>query len=279
MTTRRAFLKGMAALGLAGAGTGLYTWRIEPHWLEIVRRPMPIRGLPADLDGASLVQISDVHAGLRVAEGYIEATFDRVRALDPDLVVYTGDFTSHHPDVFRQAERVYADPPRGRLGTAGILGNHDYGPNWAHPEVADRLAGILQTRGIRVLRNEAAHFAGLQIIGLDDLWAGRFDPALALGRTDRTRPAIVLTHNPDTVDRSGWNGFEGWVLAGHTHGGQCKPPFLPPPLLPVENRRYTSGPFDLPGGRTLYVSRGVGHLLQVRFNVRPEVTRFELVRA
>jgi uncharacterized protein len=71
-------------------------------------------------------------------------------------------------------------------------------------------------------------------------------------------------------------GYEGWILSGHTHGGQCKPPFLPPPLLPVRNRRYTAGEFPLTGGRRLYISRGVGHLLPVRFNVRPEVTVFEL---
>jgi predicted MPP superfamily phosphohydrolase len=65
-------------------------------------------------------------------------------------------------------------------------------------------------------------------------------------------------------------------VAGHTHGGQCKPPFLPPPLLPVQNKRYTSGVFGLSDGRTLYISRGVGHFLPVRFNVRPEVTVFRL---
>lgn len=73
-----------------------------------------------------------------------------------------------------------------------------------------------------------------------------------------------------------WNNFEGWILSGHTHDGQCKPPFLPAPLLPVRNRRYTAGEFSLSGNRRLYISRGVGHLFHVRFNVRPEVTVFEL---
>ena len=49
--------------------------------------------------------------------------------------------------------------------------------------------------------------------------------------------------------------------------------------MPVRNTRYTAGVFALPGGRTLYVSRGVGHFFQVRFNVRPEVTVFTLQRA
>ncbi|HEX2860069.1 MAG TPA: hypothetical protein VHN79_00430, partial [Lacunisphaera sp.] len=73
--------------------------------------------------------------------------------------------------------------------------------------------------------------------------------------------------------------YQGWILAGHTHGGQCKPPFLPPPLLPVRNRRYTAGEFDLGDGRKLYINRGLGHLLRVRFNVRPEVTVFRLAPA
>lgn len=69
------------------------------------------------------------------------------------------------------------------------------------------------------------------------------------------------------------------MLAGHTHGGQCKAPFLPPPVLPVKNKRYTSGEFALDRGRCLCFNRGVGTYLPVRFNVRPEVTVFTLSAA
>jgi predicted MPP superfamily phosphohydrolase len=115
-----------------------------------------------------------------------------------------------------------------------------------------------------------------QVVGLDDQWAHRFEAGSAAPATQAGRPAIVLSHNPDTVDLPVWSGYEGWILSGHTHGGQCKPPFLPPPLVPVSNRRYTAGEFDLGAGRRLYINRGVGHLLRVRFNVRPEVTVHEL---
>jgi len=72
--------------------------------------------------------------------------------------------------------------------------------------------------------------------------------------------------------------YDSWILSGHTHGGQCKPPFLPPPLIPVNNRSYTEGLFKLNrNGRTLYINRGIGHAkLKVRFNARPEVTIFTL---
>ena len=87
---------------------------------------------------------------------------------------------------------------------------------------------------------------------------------------------MALSHNPDTADRPVWGGMRGWILAGHTHGGQCRPPFLPPPILPVRNKRYSSGAFDVGPGRTMYVNRGLGYMLRVRFNARPELTLFTL---
>jgi predicted MPP superfamily phosphohydrolase len=274
--TRRRFVALTGGSLAAAAGVGLYTWRIEPHWLEIVHRPLPIRDLPAALIGRTLVQLSDIHVGHRVDDNYVIETFGRVAELKPDVVVLTGDLTSYHPDVLPQVSRVYQHFPRGRLATLAIPGNHDYGPNWSHPEMAEAVVNAVTPLGITVLRNEVREVAGLQIAGLDDLWANRFEPALALASLDRTQPALVLSHNPDTVDLPVWGHYEGWILSGHTHGGQCKPPFLPPPLLPVRNRRYTAGEFELAGNRRLYINRGVGHLTRVRFNVRPEVTVFEL---
>jgi predicted MPP superfamily phosphohydrolase len=161
----------------------------------------------------------------------------------------------------------------------GILGNHDYGPRWADVTIADPLAARLADIGVRVLRNERIDVAGLQLIGMDEAWARRFDPRTALAGYDPARAALALSHNPDTVDHQGWGGYRGWILAGHTHGGQCKAPFFDPPFLPVKNPRYTAGEFDLGDGRRLYINRGLGYHRRVRFNVRPEITAFTLRRA
>jgi uncharacterized protein len=275
--TRRHFL-GMIGAAACG-GSAAYAWGYEPHHLEIVRHPLPVRDLPASLSGRTLAQISDVHVGLRVDDDYVIGVFDRVAALNPDIVVMTGDFISHHGAVFEQMRAVYRHFPRGRLATLGVLGNHDYGPGWSHPEIADRVVETMAPLGVTILRNEVHDVGGLQIVGLDDLWADRFAATEPLAALDKRRASLVLSHNPDTVDLPGWGDYDGWILSGHTHGGQCKPPFLPPPLLPVRNRRYTSGEFVLAGNRRLYINRGVGYLIRVRFNVRPEVTLFELSRA
>jgi uncharacterized protein len=269
--SRRQFL-----VAVGGLGTGLYSWGIEPHRLEIVTRPLLVPRLPAALEGRTLAHLSDIHVGPRVDDDYVLGVFSHVCTLQPDIVVVTGDLITYHSRVFEQMERVYCGFPKGKLATLGILGNHDYGESWARFKLADRVASIATEHGITILRNEICDIAGMQVVGLDDLWAGRFDPVGALANYDRNCAAIALSHNPDTADKGGWGDFEGWILSGHTHGGQCRPPFLPPPLLPVRNRRYTQGEFALSGNRSMYISRGVGHSLRVRFNVRPEVTIFEL---
>jgi predicted MPP superfamily phosphohydrolase len=275
--TRRQALQVLAAAGTGTLALGLYTWRIEPHWLEFTFPELPISGLPRELVGRTLAQISDQHVGERVDDAYIIKSFRRVQELAPDFVVFTGDWITYsHTREFEQLRRVLAHLPHGRLGTVGILGNHDYGSHWRMVDVAEKVSSIASAAGVTMLRNQAVSVAGLQFIGLDDLWGPRFDPAEVLAQRGQDASTLVLCHNPDVTDLPVWGQFQGWILAGHTHGGQCKPPFLPPPLLPVKNRRYVAGEIELSGNRRMYISRGVGHLLRVRLNVRPEIPLFQL---
>jgi predicted MPP superfamily phosphohydrolase len=235
MLTRRQFLAlGGAALA-SGAGLGLYTWQVEPHWVELVRRPLPLANLPPALEGRTLLQLSDLHVGPRVDSAYLIRALTEASALAPDFVAFTGDFVSYRSArEYTELARVLRALPRGRLATVAALG---------------------------------------------DLWSPEFEAgAASLCGVRRGLPTIVLAHNPDMQDLPIWSGVSGWVLAGHTHGGQVKPPFLPPPVLPVRNKRYTAGEFVVGEGRRMYINRGLGHLLQVRFNVRPEMTLFTLTR-
>jgi predicted MPP superfamily phosphohydrolase len=282
LTRRRWLKRAVAATVALGAGVVVDTFWIEPHWLEIVRRDLSIRNLPAHWQGRTLMQISDVHVGERVSDDYLIRSFKHAVSLVPDVVVVTGDFVSCSRDgtvPAVQARHVYAHLPQGKLSTLGVLGNHDYGLRWTDARVAAKVQDVLQDCGVRMLRNELVDLDGLKIVGLDDLWSGRCNGHTAFSGESATGTQLALCHNPDAADQDHWPGFQGWILSGHTHGGQCKPPFLPPPMLPVENHRYTAGEFDLYDGRRLYICRGLGHLLSVRFNCRPEITVFRLMEA
>jgi len=295
---RRRFLAIGAGAAAAAAAVGVYAWQIE-------RRPMPLENLPPSLEGTTLLQVSDVHVGPRVSSDYLMRAFETGRALAPDFVAFTGDFVSYRsPHEITELARVLRVAPRGRLATVASLGNHDYGRNWRSISVADEVSRVATDAGMVVLRNDVRTLGGLQFAGLADFWSPEFGPhhgmpptgalvapnpsRFARADTDASdalrllaadAPTIVLSHNPDVQDLPIWNGVRGWVLAGHTHGGQVKPPFLPPPVLPVKNKRYTAGAFDVGPGRTMYINRGLGFLVQVRFDVRPELTLFTLTRA
>lgn len=275
---RRRFLLRSGA-GLAGV-LGYAHW-IEPFWLDVTERVMPVAGLPPSLDGKTLLHLSDLHIGPTVDEQYLQRVWRTGRALHPDIVAYTGDFvTWRGPQQLTQLAAHLPMMPKGRLATVSVLGNHDHGVRWVQASVADAVADTVTQGGVRVLRNDAMDVDGLMVAGIEDWWSLTARPELALARWRKGTPALVLNHNPDCMDeRSRWQGYDGWVLSGHTHGGQCRSPFLTPPIMPVRNTRYSSGEIAVGDGRTVYISRGVGFNLQVRFAVRPEITLFTLHRA
>ncbi len=274
---RKKFLKRLAILGGIAAIPGLYAWQVEPFWLEFVRHKMPVKNLPKHLYGKSLMQISDVHIGDFFDYQYIIDSFKRAQQLAPDFVVYTGDFVTYEePKNLEQLAEVIPYFPTGNLGSVGILGNHDYGIDYKEAHVAQNIIDQLASRDIQILRNETKELNGLHFLGIDDYWGINFHPENATQNYNPKTANIALCHNPDVCDLDVWNNYQGWILSGHTHGGQCKPPFLRAPILPVENKRYDAGIIDLYDGRTLYINRALGCLRQMRFNVRPEITIFEL---
>lgn len=275
---RRLLKRGFAAAAGAVVGVPAYAALIEPHWIQITHVSMPVRHLPDELHGRRLIQISDLHVGPMVDTDYLRSVIERVSELEPDILAITGDFIHHIRNASEQITEtgsLLKDLARPRFGTVTITGNHDYGERWNHRSVADRLTDRLEAVGIRMLRNAVMNIQGLQIAGVDDLWSPDFqlDPIQQL---DPDAASIVLCHNPDAVDLDGWGDYRGWVLAGHTHGGQCRVPLYGAPILPVQNRSYVAGIVEAPGGRTLYINRGIGYLRRIRFLVRPEITVFEL---
>lgn len=274
---RRKFTRILGTLGGVTALTGLYAWQIEPFRLEFVRKNMPVSNLPASLQGKMLMQISDLHVGV-VDKSYLIQSLKEAQAYQPDIVAYTGDFiTENQGFEFGELKDVLQHAVKGKLATVGILGNHDYGQGWSEADVGERVTGLASAAGIAILRNDSVIVEGLRIIGIDDLWGTNYRPDIAMAHYTSGRATIVLSHNPDTCDEPIWRDYKGWILSGHTHGGQVRPPFLPAPVVPVNNKSYTAGEIDLEDGRTLYINRALGYKWQLRLNVRPEITIFTLL--
>ncbi len=285
--TRRTFLRGCAIVAAAGAATslgGLYAWRVEPNWLDVTSRDIPVAHLPPELDGLTIAHLSDLHVGPLVEPEFVGRAVDLANGLDPDIVVITGDFVTWSADFAKSAAQQLSRLT-SRYGVYGVLGNHDV---WADP---DRVAQVHEALGIKMLRDEAvgidAGTSRLWLVGLEDAgyscYGGRnadtFDREWApkvrvvddiLAPLDEM-PRILLVHNPDMNDLLSGRRID-LALSGHTHGGQVRLPVVGAPYLPsCRGQKYAGGLAAGPGW-PVFVSRGVGMTgIPVRLNCRPEI--------
>ena len=164
-----------------------------------------------------------------------------------------------------------------RDGVFAVLGNHDYYAGRAG------VAKALRDAGIQLLLNEgrtirADDGGGFALLGVDDLWASRYDGAgpdlaRAVSMVRADAPRILLAHQPAYFDRA--SGQVALQLSGHTHGGQINPGFRPTELF----MRYIAGKYER-GGSMLWVNRGFGVAgPPARIGAPPEVTKIVLVAA
>jgi predicted MPP superfamily phosphohydrolase len=268
MPSRRQFLAGCAALCASAIPASWYAAVYEPNALEVVRRQVPIRGLPAALDGLRCVQLSDLHI-TRVTDLHLRAV-QQANALRPDLVFVTGDLVdvlAAVPDVVELLRGL--SPPLGILAVPG---------NWDHTaEAIDGLRRLLPSAGAQLLVNEHRLVEqGLCIVGVDDpaTWHDHLSEALDGAPDSAAR--LLLAHSPEIAYKLDHDGF-GLILTGHTHGGQINLPFLNGAWLHSGHvGPYVAGQFEVDDS-PLYVNRGIGTTtVPVRIAASPEVTEFTL---
>jgi predicted MPP superfamily phosphohydrolase len=253
---------------------------ISPFKTQYLEIPMPLRNLSPSFENFRILQLTDFHTGGYMPISHLKKVIAYVNTLPYDLAVITGDLVSHSLKYVNEAADLIAQL---RKPIAVTFGNHDYSETiepWSSHEVADALTTALEKHNIDVLRNRALtiehHDGKLQIVGLDDFWSGTFNPEKAFANIDKNHPIIALSHNPDSVFTLRRFGAQ-WVIAGHTHGGQIRIPILGSLVLPIHFKQFDKGLFDVRGTK-MYVSRGVGCRVPVRFRCPPEVTTFILKR-
>jgi predicted MPP superfamily phosphohydrolase len=262
---------------LLGAVAAVYGFFIEPSRLIVRRTTVAVSNWPAELSGLRVVLISDVHAGAPfIKETKLRRMVAMANAEQADLILLLGDYTTQGVIGGTPMPPEDFAPILGELravhGVYAILGNHD---GWFD---AARIESALELAGIRVLRNESKQVAvrgrRLMLYGLADVLTDRPDvrPIAALAQ-----PVIVMTHSPDMFPMI--PAGVALTVAGHTHGGQIRLPFIGPLIVPsVFGRRYAAGHI-VERGRDLYVTTGVGtSIIPVRIGVVPEITRLEIVR-
>ncbi len=252
--------KAGGVLGLILAALLGYARWIEPSWLEVTRHQVSVE-IGQRL---KILQLSDLHTH---AFGSREAkVLEIVRRESPDAILISGDTISNEGDW--NSVGILLGQLRAPLGVFLVRGN------WEHWRPDPDELKTYRKSGVKFLNNEAQPLTEkLWVVGLDDSLAGNPDPQRALAKVPSDVFKIALFHSPEYFDSIGSRVDLG--LAGHTHGGQLRIPFLPPFWLPEGSGRYVEG-WYAQGASRMYVSRGVGNsIFEMRFNCRPEVAVFQ----
>lgn len=144
-----------------------------------------------------------------------------------------------------------------------------------------RLRRALEGRGMQFLDNRAVRLGGtgVYLVGIEDLMEGRPDLRGSLEGVPQDAPTVLLSHNPDIVE-SAAAGRADLILSGHTHGGQIVLPLIGPTHTQTEqlSRGEASG-YSRRGRTQIYVHRGLGEGVPVRFGAPPHVTFIRLLPA
>jgi hypothetical protein len=272
---RRQLLRaaGAAVVGAPFAVTafGVFVQRRDFHIREV---EVPVPGLPKDLAGLTLVQVSDIHLSPFLSEKDLARVIDMANETKARLALVTGDLITGRGDpidaCLRQLSRLRAD-----AGIFGCLGNH---------EIHTGTEGVAAQRGarlgIRFLRDESRQLRfGSEVLNLVGVDYQRSEKPYLAGAERWLRMGalnVLLSHNPDVFPVAAQQGYD-LTISGHTHGGQVTVEILDQSIsvarfhTPFVHGLYRDGP------ATIYVTRGIGTVgIPARLGAPPEITLLRL---
>ncbi len=274
---RRRLLAAASGVAMAAPaallGYGVFVGRKEFHLQEV---DLALPGLPADLDGLRLVQLSDIHLSPFLSRAELARCVDMANETRAHIAFVTGDLITGMRDpvdeCLDELKRLRTD-----AGVFGCMGNH---------ERYIRAEGYVQERGaqrgLKFLRqqNESLRFGEtrLNIAGVDHQTKSRgylrhTQPLMRAGEFN-----LLMSHNPDVFPVAAKQGWD-LTLSGHMHGGQINFEIAQQNLnLARLSTPYVFGTYH-EGKSAIYVTRGIGTVaMPVRLGAPPEVALIRLRR-
>lgn len=261
--------------------------------VEVVHIEYTHRDVPEAFDGYRIVQFSDAHVGTYTGNRrcILQMIVDSINAQHADLVVFTGDLQNKEASEIIACQDILKNI-HARDGVISVLGNHDYplyidNKNLNEYELdlclgrtveAQREMGwkVLMNGHINIVR-DTSHIviAGMEIDGGGERSPQKGDITATLWGVSRDEFVVMLEHDPFS-----WRNkilpkcHAQLTLSGHTHAGQISLLGLSPAILKF-------GDFEglyKEGDRTLFVSKGVGGVIPIRFGVTGEIAVITLKR-
>lgn len=295
-SSRRSFI---TSLGLFTASVPflglLYGITKGKYLFDVKKLKLKLPHLPKPFEGFRIVQISDFHAGSFDDFEQVKKGFEKIKALQPDIILFTGDLVNNRSDEVKPYVSLFSEltAPYGKFG---IMGNHDYGDyvQWASKEEKqanfNRFKDYYQSMGFHLLLNQHQFIEKdgdrMVLTGVENWGAPPFKQYGDLSKATAGIPSglvhILLSHDPSHWDAEikNYSLNIDLTLSGHTHGMQFGVDIPGWKWSPVKLKYPKWSGLYTENNKHLYVNKGFGFLgFPGRVGMWPEITAIDLTRS
>lgn len=253
--------------------TYISTVRIKVREYRIINEK-----IPESFNGLKIIQLSDIHYGSTIFLDKMKEIKKKTNIRKPDIVVFTGDLldksynlsAKEQESLINQLKEIKAP-----LGKYAILGDEDN----------EKTTTIFNQSNFTILRND-----------YDLIYQDKNTPILLIGLSSNKKEqditkaynyfnqesynsniyTITLIHEPDTVDSVLSSYATDLFLAGHSHNGNIRIPFINKSFYKIEGaKKYDQDYYEINNSK-LYISSGLGTKNGIRLFCRPSISLFRL---
>ena len=225
--------------------------------LKVYEYKVTDSNLPDNFHGVKVVQFSDIYFGNTVDVDYLNSIVSSINSLEPDIVLFTGDFIDHEVDKEVEEKIVTSlKSINANIGKYAIKGDSDI-------DLFDSIMASSDFINVSDKSIEVFYKGNVPIIiGNQDISSDLFN--------------ILLIHQPDSI--SEYENNFNLVLAGHSLNGQINIPVIKKMLLKKGAKKYYNDYYDV-NGTPLYVSSGIGTTnFKYRLFNKPSVSLYRLTK-
>jgi len=216
--------------------------------------------LPDNFDGLKIVHFTDIHYGRAISEEKINKIINEINLINPDIVVFTGDlFDSDTPLSSKDLDFLTKSFSNinAKYGKYSVIGNHDINRLSDIKEIYENSNFKLLENSYDIIynsNNEEIFIGGLANVTYNQ---DNIEETLNILDTKNIDYQIIITHEPDISDQVVSSSDVSLILAGHSHNGQVRLPFIGAIYTPPLSRNYFDEYYKL-NNTDLYISSGIG---------------------
>jgi len=216
--------------------------------------------LPSSYDGLKVVHFSDIHYKRAITKNKITKIIKEINVINPDIVIFTGDLIDLDTPLSTEDYQFLTESFNNIEATYGkyaVIGNHDIID-------LEKVKNVYKNSNFKLLENtfeviyndynEQIYIGGLGNVTNNQ---DNIEETLEILETNHIDYQIVITHEPDISNEITKVSDVSLILAGHSHNGQIRLPFIGALYTPPYSEKYYDEYYHI-NSTDLYISSGIG---------------------